>query len=92
MLKYSRSGRFFAMSPEDVGTIIRNTRVSQGLTQQQLAAAAGIGVRFLIELESGKATAQLGKTLIVLDALGCVVQITSPTSVQDATGLGDARS
>jgi y4mF family transcriptional regulator len=80
------------MSPETVGTIIRNTRVAQGLTQEQLAAAAGVGVRFLIELESGKATAQLGKTLVVLDALGCVVQITSPVSVQDATGLGDDRA
>ena len=66
------------MSAEELGTTIREARVAQGLRQDQLAAAAGVGVRFLIELERGKSTAQLGKTLAVLDALGCHVQITRP--------------
>jgi y4mF family transcriptional regulator len=68
------------MSTEDLGRIIRQARVGQGLRQDQLAAAAGVGVRFLIELERGKSTAQLGKTLAVLDALGCRVQIAPPAS------------
>jgi HTH-type transcriptional regulator/antitoxin HipB len=70
------------MSADELGRIIRDTRVAQGLRQGQLAAAAGVGVRFLIELERGKSTAQLGKTLAVLDALGCRVQITPPASAR----------
>jgi y4mF family transcriptional regulator len=68
------------MSTEELGIIVRETRAAQGLRQDQLAAAAGVGVRFLIELERGKPTAQLGKTLAILDALGCRVQITPPPS------------
>ena len=63
------------MTTEELGTIIHDARVAQGLRQYQLAAAAGVGVRFLIELERGKPTAQLGKTLGILDALGCRVEI-----------------
>lgn len=69
------------MSTEELGAIIRETRVAQGLRQDQLAAAAGVGVRFLIELERGKPTAQIGKALAVLDALGGQVQITTPVAI-----------
>ncbi len=58
------------MTPTDIGTTIRAERKAQGLRQNELAAAANVGVRFLIELEAGKDTAQLGKTLAVLAALG----------------------
>ena len=66
------------MTPERIGTLIRDTRKLQGLRQDELAAAAGVGLRFLVELEAGKETAQLGKTLDVLAALGCEVHINSP--------------
>jgi y4mF family transcriptional regulator len=66
------------MSPKELGRFIRKARVSQGLRQDQLAAAAGVGVRFLIELEGGKPTARLGKALDVLNALGCRIEITPP--------------
>ena len=41
-----------------------------GMTQRDLASASGVGLRFLIEMERGKSTAQLGKTLDVLRTLG----------------------
>lgn len=66
------------MTAEALGNLIRETRVAQGLRQAQLAAAAGVGLRFLIELEGGKPTAQLGKALAVLAALGCAISITPP--------------
>ena len=69
------------MTPKEFGAIVRNTRLAQGLRQDQLAAAAGVGVRFLIELEAGKPTAQLGKALQVTDALGCRVRIEAPGPV-----------
>lgn len=58
------------MTPGQLGTAIREARRRQGLRQDQLAAAANVGVRFVIELEAGKPTAQLGKALDVLQALG----------------------
>ena len=63
------------MAPEELGRTIREARRDAGLTQAQVAAAAGVGLRFLIELEAGKPTAQLGKTLAVLTILGCSVRI-----------------
>lgn len=56
--------------PSDIAAAVKAARRALGLRQDELAAAAGVGVRFLIELEAGKPTAQLGKTLAVLDALG----------------------
>jgi len=52
------------------GEIIKKVRKSQNLTQEQLAAACGVGRRFIIELENGKATTHLGKALQVLFTLG----------------------
>lgn len=68
------------MTVKELGRIIRENRRSQGLRQDQLAAAAGVGLRFLIELERGKSTAQLGKALAVLSALGCRVEISAAGS------------
>ena len=66
------------MTPIDIGKTIRAARKAQGLRQDQLAAAANVGVRFLIELEAGKPTAQLGKTLVVLATLGVRITLTPP--------------
>jgi hypothetical protein len=40
------------------------------MTQPQLALAAGVGVRFIVELEAGKPTVRLLNVLRVIDALG----------------------
>lgn len=66
------------MTPEEIGEIIRKTRKAQGLRQPELAAASGVGLRFLVEIERGKPTAQLGKVLEVLSALGCSLSISTP--------------
>jgi len=66
------------MTPKQIGLKIRESRKRQGLRQDQLAGAAGVGLRFLIELEAGKETAQLGKTLAVLNALGCKIELIAP--------------
>jgi len=68
------------MTVEEIGAIIRQARVAQGLRQDQLAAAAGVGVRFLVELERGKPTVRLAKVLAVLNALGCRLEVTPPSS------------
>ena len=61
------------MSVDEVGETVRSTRRSLGVTQRELAMAAGTGLRFVIDLEKGKPTCQLGKTLTVLSTLGVEV-------------------
>lgn len=58
------------MSVEEIGQAVRTARRSLGVTQRQLAMAAGTGLRFVIDLEKGKPTCQLGKTLAILNTLG----------------------
>ncbi len=57
-------------SASDLGGLIHTIRKEQGMTQQQLADLAGVGRRFLLELEAGKNRAQLGRALQVCAALG----------------------
>jgi y4mF family transcriptional regulator len=54
----------------ELGRLIRARRKKSGVTQEQAAALIGVGVRFLSELERGKATAELGKVLRVLERIG----------------------
>lgn len=52
------------------GQAIRAARAARGLRQEDVAMAAGVGLRFLIELERGKPTAQLDRALRVARAVG----------------------
>ena len=45
------------------GTFIRSRRKALQMRQDQLALATGVGRRFLIELEAGKPSCQLGRSL-----------------------------
>lgn len=60
-------------APEDIGALVKRVRTELNLTQLQLADQAGVGRRFVVELESGKPTAQLGKALRVLSMLGIAI-------------------
>jgi y4mF family transcriptional regulator len=57
-------------SPEDLGLLIRRAREKRNLSQQRFADLAGVGRRFVSELENGKATLELGKVLKVMRAAG----------------------
>ncbi len=61
-----------------LGIYIKNTRKEQHLTQADLAIAANVGVRFLVDLENGKETAQIGKVINVCRALGITIDVKSP--------------
>lgn len=54
----------------ELGQWIRKQRKAQRLTQLELAATAGVGIRFIRELEQGKESCHLGKTLAVIQMLG----------------------
>ena len=56
--------------PEHLGEQIRRARKRRGLTQVELARQAGVGTRFVSELERGKPTVRLGLALEVASLAG----------------------
>ena len=65
------------VTPEHLGDVVRQTRKALGLTQPQLALAAGVGVRFIVDLEAGKPTVRLENVLRVLQALGATLSVST---------------
>ena len=59
----------------DLGSYVRDRRRAAGLTQQQLSEAAGVSRRWLSDLETGKARAEIGLVFQVLHTLGLVVEV-----------------
>jgi HTH-type transcriptional regulator/antitoxin HipB len=64
--------------PDQIGKLIRQTRKSLGVTQRDLALTSGTGIRFVIDLEKGKETCEIGKALTVLNTLGIRMTLTPP--------------
>lgn len=62
---------------EDFGRQLAEARRALGLTQRDLALAIGTGERFIVELEAGKTTAQLGKALAAAKAVGIRLENTA---------------
>ena len=76
-------------SPQSLGTVLRASRKRLGLTQADLALAAGVGLRFIVELEAGKPTVRLEQVLRVVDALGGSLTLTGlDTEPAQADGDG----
>jgi y4mF family transcriptional regulator len=71
----------FTPTPAEIGILVRQTRKALGLRQDELAGLARVGLRFVVELEAGKPTIQIGKALKVLGILGCTTVITPPLPV-----------
>ncbi|MGL4239693.1 MAG: helix-turn-helix transcriptional regulator [Beijerinckiaceae bacterium] len=53
-----------------IALAVRKAREASGKSQADFAALAGVGRRFLSELENGKPTLEIGKVLQVLSAAG----------------------
>ena len=62
--------------------MVRHARKALSLTQPQLALAAGVGVRFIVDLEAGKPTVRLENVLRVLQALGVTLIVSTPEDSQ----------
>src|ERR1043165_6582386 len=61
-----------------IGETVQRTRKAMGVTQKDLALTSGTGLRFIIELEKGKPTCQLGKVLAVINTLGIDITLKPP--------------
>jgi transcriptional regulator with XRE-family HTH domain len=61
------SARSFA---QQFGAMVREHREALKMRQDDVALATGVGHRFIVELEAGKASCQLGRALVVAAAVG----------------------
>lgn len=57
-------------SPADIGRLVWAARKNMGLSQQRFADLAGVGRRFVSELENGKPTLEFGKVIKVCLSAG----------------------
>lgn len=57
-------------SENPLSSFVREQRKIRKMTQQDLADFAGVGIRFIRELEHGKPTLRLDKVNVVLDLFG----------------------
>ncbi len=71
-----------------IGKLVRSARKSLGVTQKTLALTSGTGLRFIIDLEKGKATCQLGKVLTVLQTMGIKMELIPPPGNDSTIGKG----
>jgi len=81
----------------DLGALIRDRRRQLGMDQQTLASRIGVSRQWIIEIEQGKARAQVGRLLQALHALGLTVDVnasperpTARTPVPRSTASADA--
>jgi transcriptional regulator with XRE-family HTH domain len=52
------------------GALVRERRKALKMSQDDLALATGVSRRFIIQLEAGKPSSQLGRALLVASATG----------------------
>jgi HTH-type transcriptional regulator/antitoxin HipB len=65
---------------KSIGELVKRTRAKMCVTQKTLAMTSGTGLRFIIDLEKGKETCQIGKVLNVLNTLGIKINLAEPAS------------
>ena len=58
-----------------LGKAIRERRRKLGFTQAYLSEVTGLSVTFISDLENGKATIELGKTILLINMLGMDVML-----------------
>jgi y4mF family transcriptional regulator len=75
-------------SIRDLAAAVRGRRKDLGMNQAQLAERAGVSRKWIYEFEAGKATAEFGLLLSVLDELGLTLELT-PRSETNQSGSGD---
>lgn len=58
-----------------LGEAIRKRRKELGYTQAYLSDFTGFSVSFISDLERGKATAEIGKTIYLINLLGLDLEV-----------------
>jgi len=76
-----------AWNSKDVGAAVRDARLQHGWTQAVLAAHVGASRQWIIALEQGKRSAEIGKVINVLKVLGFVLDIQPTPNIDGAVDL-----
>ncbi|MGR8948462.1 MAG: type II toxin-antitoxin system Y4mF family antitoxin [Gammaproteobacteria bacterium] len=63
------------MTVSEIGRLVRSQRRINKLRQEELAAIAGVGTRFVSELENGKVSLEFGKVIQVLETAGLELSV-----------------
>jgi len=63
------------LNTTELGALIRDARKEQCLTQADVATVCGVGVRYIVDLENGKETCQIGKAIKIIRMLGLNIDI-----------------
>ena len=70
----------------DLGSLIREHRKSRGWDQAELARRVTVSRQWIIDVEKGKARAELGLVLRTLTALGLSVWVGDPPTPEGDAG------
>jgi HTH-type transcriptional regulator/antitoxin HipB len=87
----SRTGKVNSMRIMEVGEIgrlVRQRRQEANMNRIDFAAMAGVGPRFIFDLEHGKETCSMGLALKVLNHLGIPLHVGEDRPAVDHDGPG----
>jgi HTH-type transcriptional regulator / antitoxin HipB len=73
--QYGRAVPDAVTTPDRFGAVLRARRRALGITQQQLADAAGVSRKSVVDIERGKPNAQLHIALHLAQSLGLDVHV-----------------
>lgn len=62
-------------TPKEIGMLVRDRRKAHGWTQDALAQRLGVSRLWVVQLEQGKSTAQIGLVLRALNELDVPMQV-----------------
>ena len=68
-----------SITSQSIGKEVQDARKKLNLRQRDVAFACGTGIRFIVDLEKGKETCQLGKALKVCQMLGIHIYLQPPS-------------
>ena len=72
-------------SPAAIGAAVRDAREAKGTTQDDIAQKAKVSRKFVVDVENGKESLHLGKSLKVLSAVG-LTAILVPSDAMKGSG------
>jgi HTH-type transcriptional regulator/antitoxin HipB len=77
-------------TPKEIGHLVRDRRKARGWTQDALAQRLGVSRLWVVQLEQGKSTAQIGLVMRALNELDVPIQvdITPNSTATRATASG----
>ena len=79
-----------SVTPAAVGALVRDARIAAGLSQSQLGKRIGASRFWVAQFEKGKPSAELGRALKAVQAIGLTVRFQPPdppgNHVRSATG------